>query len=333
MSRRLRIFLTFACSLFASHLLILPTVAQAEIIERILATVNEDIITQTDLEHYAEQLRNGGLSDDLLIPDEATKEAVLKDHAKLLQKMIDAHIIDSEVKKQNLSVPLERVEQEIRGIAKRNGISRDDLKAAVEEKGIKFSKYQDFIKTGLERQSLIEKSITSKIRISEDDVLSQYSITHNDSTDQLFEYTLEHILFLNEKGGPARARERAEFVLKKLRDGGSFEKLASEYSEDPNFTSGGMLGTFKSGEFSRELEGPVQKLAVDDISGIVQTKAGFHILKLVKKHAIPDPKSEKEKEKIRNELYEKSYKKQFQSWLEQLHQDAFIRINQGTLGK
>jgi peptidyl-prolyl cis-trans isomerase SurA len=318
---------------FVLPLVLLPVLltsavrARAEIVERIVAIVNDEIITQTDIDKYATRLKTGGLNDDLLIPDDETRKAVLADRSKLLQKMIEERVIDSDVKKENLSIPIERVEQEIRSIAKRNNVSRDDLKAALKERGIDFAQYQDFIKTGLERQSLIEKEVTGKIKISEDDVLSTYSARHNDAPDQAYEYTLAHIYFLSQRGGEAAAESRAKEVLKKLSEGANFEKLAADASEDPAFEAGGLLGAFKSGELNSELETEVKKLTVGQITGVLPTRGGFHIVKVNKKKFITDPRTEKERDEIRADLYTKSYKKQFQSWLDQLRQDAFVRIN------
>jgi peptidyl-prolyl cis-trans isomerase SurA len=302
-----------------------------EPVERIVAIVNEDIITQSDMSKFAERLKSGSLNDDLLISDESTRQATLKDPEKALNKMIDAKLLDSEVRRQNLGVPMERVEQEIRSIAKHNGISRDELKAALLERGVDFAEYQDFIKTGLERQGLIKNAIASKIKISEDDVIADYLATQGNLNTQSFEYTLAHILFLADtKGGAAaiaKAKDRAILVHQKLRDGASFEKVASESSEDPNFENGGLLGTFKTGELNKELAHAIENLETDEFSGLVRVRSGFEIVRVIKKQMIPDPKLEKEKEKIRSKLYEQAYKKQLQSWLEQLKQEAFIRIN------
>ncbi len=316
------------CFVFLTALLFLiPQASFGEVIERIVAIINDEIVTLTDVDKYADKIKAGGLTDDLLIPNDAAKQDLLKDKKKLLQTMIDEKIIDSEVKRQKLEVPIERVEQEVRSIAKRNDISRDDLKRAVEEKGIRFSQYQDFIKSGLERHALIDRAILSKIKISEDDVMAEYAKVHGDAADQNFEFTIAHILFLTEKGGLKSAQDRAALVLGKLKTGEDFDRIASEYSEDPNFSSGGLLGTFKAGEFSKELEIVVQKMTVGDTSRAIQTKAGLHILKLTKKKLIPDPKIEKAKDEMRGRLYDKAYKKQFQGWLEQVRNEAFIRVN------
>lgn len=316
-----------AVLLFVLWALVVAIEARAEIVERIVAIVNDEIITQTDITKYADRLKSGGLTDDLLITDEATKQELIKDHVKLLKKMIDEKVIDSEVKRQNLSVPIERVEQEIRGIAKRNNVGRDELKAALQERGIQFSVYQDFIKSGLERQSLIEKAITSRIKISEDDVLAALA-SQGEQGEQAFEYTLAHIYFQSEKpGGAAAAKGRAERALKRLKAGESFERVAAETTEDPNYEPGGALGTFKTGELQEGLEKAIHKLSVNDFTDVIPRGSDYQIVRVTKKRLIPDPRTEKQREKTRAQIYERDYKRHFQSWLDQLRQDAFIRIN------
>ena len=314
------------CVSLASQFTSAPN-AQAEVVDRILAIVNDDIITQSDVVDFERRLKNGGLVDDQLVPDEATKQALLKDSAKLLQKVIDSRIIDSEVKKQGLSVPFERVEQEIRNIARRNNMSRDDLKNALQEKGIVFSVYQDFIKTGLERQALVEKSVTSKIKISEDDVLAALISEGKASETQAFEYTIAHILFLNKKAGAEAAAAKAQQAHKKLKEGAAFDRVAADYSNDPDFEIGGLLGTFKSGELSKELETTVAKLSPGEWTLPLPTTGGLHIVRLVKRKLIPDPKLEKEKDRVRALLGEKLFRRQYDIWLEQLRSESFLRLN------
>jgi peptidyl-prolyl cis-trans isomerase SurA len=301
--------------------------ALAETVERIVAVVNDDIITSTDVDKYAARLKTGGLADDLLIPDEATKQALLKDRTKLLETMINAKVIDSEVKKQNLSVPIERVEQEIRKVAKNNNVSREELKSALLERGIPFSDYQDFIKTGLERQGLVEKAIASRIKISEDDVISAYAAKTGSAEQQAFEYTLAHIYFDSSKGGARAARLRADDAFAKLKSGIPFEREAADASEDPGYEQGGLLGVFKTGELKKDLESAVYKLQVGETTNVIPATGGFEIVKVLKKKLIPDPRTEKDREKIRAELYETAFKKQLHDWLAQLRTDAFVRIN------
>ncbi len=300
----------------------------AELVDRIVVIVNEEIITLSDVADFENRLKTGGLVDDQLVPDDATRQALLKDRDVLIKKLIDARLIDAEVKKQGLSVPIERVEQEVRAIAKRNNMQRDDLKNALLEKGISFAVYQDFIKTGLERQSLVEKSVTSKIKISEDDVLAALIADGRASDTQAFEYSIAHIYFLeNKSGGIDGAKTRAAQAIERLKSGAPFDRVAADFSEDPNFEVGGVLGTFKSGELSNELEKSIGKLAPGEWTQPLPTSGGIHIVRMIKRRLIADPRIEKEKDATRARLGEKAFRRQYDIWLELLRSEASIRIN------
>jgi parvulin-like peptidyl-prolyl isomerase len=303
---------------------VLGIAAKAEVIESIIAIVNGAIVTRTDMQKYRDSLKQGTIVDDLLGDN---PQVLLKDDKALLKHMIDEKLVDDEVKKQNLQVTIERVEQEINSIEKRNNITRDQLKEALKKEGTNFSDYQDFIKKRIERQSVIERAITSKIKISDEDVIAAYEQRNGALSSTAAEFKISHILLREGKRSDAEQLKRAEEVMQKLKAGGNFEALASQYSEDPNFNEGGYLGTFKQGEFLKPLEEAVKTLAPGEYAGPVKTKLGYHIVKLLERHVVPDPEFEQKKEQIRNELYQKAFVKQFQFWLEQKRQEAFIRIN------
>jgi peptidyl-prolyl cis-trans isomerase SurA len=302
--------------------------ADPEVVDSIVVIVNDDIITQSDIADFESRLRNGGLVDDQLVPDEAARQVLLKDKDALIKKLIDARLIDGEVKRQGLSIPFERLEQEVRNIAKRNGMQRDELKNALLEKGISFSTYQDFIKTGLERQALVEKSVTSKIKISEDDVIAALIAQGKAADTQAFEFSIAHILFLDSKNrGGEDAKARAGQAYQKLQAGAAFDRVAADSSEDPNFDVGGVLGTFKTGDLSKDLERAILKLSPGGWTEPLPTTGGYHVVRLVKRRLIPDPKIEKEKERARASLGEKAFRRQYEIWLDSLRSDAFIRRN------
>ncbi len=313
--------LVFATAILCSSL------AFAEVVDRILAVVNTEIVLLSDQKAFARKVETGGMIDDLLLFGQ--RQDALKNNRQLqLDYLINEKILDSEIKRLNLSVTIERVEQEIRDIAKKNNVSRADLMNAIKAQGMNPSDYQDFIKTRIERQSLIEQEISSKIRVSDEDVSAQYTRMNPSGNTGIYEYSLAHILFNPRKGGPQAAKDRADEVLKKIRDGASFDVMAEQNSEDPNFTAGGTLGVFKAGEFSAEMEKAVHSLGAGDVSEVVQTRAGFHIIKVLSKKIITDPRFEREKEKIRGQLFEQAFQKHFKNWIETKREESFIRINQ-----
>ncbi len=298
-----------------------------EVVERIVAIVNDDILLQSDVEKYTNTLSKGTIVDDL-ITDEP--KDLLRDREKLVQHLINEKVIEGEIKKRNLQVNFEQVEKEISKIAGRNNISRVQLKDALKEQGTNFSDYQEFIKKRLERQALVEQSVTSKIKISDEEIIAYYMKNKpaNTNVRSSYEFKLAHILFMNEAGLTSTPLKKAERIIERVNSGEPFESLASKYSEDPNFSNGGLLGTFKSGEFLKELEDAAAKLEPGQISKPVVTKTGVHILKVLEKTVIPDPKIEAEKEKIRQTLYQQAFKRQFSFWLDQRRRDSFVRINQ-----
>lgn len=308
-------------------LIFLGTSSSAKIIEQIAVIVNDDIITTSDLETYKDRLKSGALVDETLL-QLSDAELLKKDPKALREHIINEKIIDSQVEKQGFEVTIERVEQEIRSVTQRNGMTRNQLRDALAQQGVKFSDYQAFIKTSLGRQALIDKEVASKIKISDEDISSYYLKEKGIQSSQVFEFNLAHILFLPQNGGEEAAKERASQVLRRLKNSTmSFEKLAAQYSEDPNFAQGGLLGSFKAGEMLKEIEQAVRGLPAGEISGVVRTRVGFHILKVLKRTLVENPEIEKEKNRIRNILYIDAFKKQLQLWLDRQRDEAFIRIN------
>lgn len=298
--------------------------ASAEVVERVEVIINDQVITKTDVEDFSKRLKTGGLVFESLLRMN-DPQVLMKDRKALVNHLVDERILDSEVKKKDLAVTFERVEQEIRNITKKNRITRAQLKQALGEKGVSFSEYQDFIKSSLERQSLIEREVTSKIKISDEDIAAFYA--KKNGTAEVFQYQLAHIVMLPRNGGDEAAKERAEDVVRRLARGESFETLAKQRSEDPNFQEGGALGTFKSGEMAKEMEDAIKNLPVGEISGVVKAKMGYHILKLIKKTLVIDPELERQKDALHDQLFAQAFKSQFRNWLDQKRQEAFIRIN------
>ncbi|MCB0341551.1 MAG: peptidylprolyl isomerase [Pseudobdellovibrionaceae bacterium] len=314
----MKFFVFFICINF-----LLVQLSYAKIVERIVAIVNQEIITLSDIEDFQSRLKKGGLVDQALLKS-VDKNKILANKEALVEQLINERIVDSEIKRLELTVPIERVEQEIRSITRRNGISRDQLKTKLEQEGLKFSEYQDFVKSSLERRSLIEREVSSKIKISDEDVANFYVQNSTNKDTLTFKYTISHILFKPDSQGA----ERAEKVSKKIQSGATFESMASQFSEDPNFSQGGLLGTFALNELSSEFQQAIKLLAENDVTSVVKSPMGFHIIKVNKKVLAPDPHFESNKEQLRESLFAQEFDKQFANWLEQKRQESFIRINE-----
>lgn len=316
-------------NLFVCLFILLSTApaSSSVLVDRITAIVNNEIVTESDLKKFSKKAEQAGTIDDLLLLGRSVSD-LKKDRKLSLDYLINEKILTSEIKRLNLSITIERVEQEIRDIAKRNNMSRSELLAAIKAQGISVADYQDFIKNRVERQSLIEQEISSKIKVSDEDIMAEYLREFPNSKTGSYEYNLSHILFNPRKGGAEAASERAESVYGKLETGLDFNQAAEQNSEDPNFTNGGALGKFRSEDLSGDMKTVVESLEVGKFSKPVRTKSGIHIFKLVGKSVIADANFERQKEKIRSKLFDKHFQKHFANWLENKRDQAFVRINE-----
>lgn len=313
--------------LLLAFFILLPFVAQAEVVERIVAIINNEVILESDFKELQHKMKTPALLDESMMMGKSIDD-LKKDRKVQLDYLINEKIMASEIKRLNHSVTMERVDQEIKDMAQKNHVSVADVLAAFKAQGISTSEYQNFLKEKIEKQSLIESEIISKLRISDDDALAEYLKKNPANKSSVNEFTIAHIFFNPKKGGVEAALKRGQTVLDKLRQGESFETLAEQNSEDPNFTSGGLLGTFKSGEFMKEVEDSIQSLNPGQTTGIVKSRMGFHIVKLLYKKLTTDPKFEREKEHIKSALFEQNFKRQMKNWLQSKREESFVRINE-----
>jgi peptidyl-prolyl cis-trans isomerase SurA len=299
---------------------------RAEVVDRVVAIVNDEVITQSDISAFQKKLKSHGLVDESLLNLYDVKQ-MLSDQKSLINFLIDEKTIDSEIKRQGLVAPIEQVESEIGNIAKARHIDRAQLKAALKKEGVSYSDYQDFMKTSLQRQNLMQKEVSSKIKISDDEVNSYFAAQHPSKGALVYEYNLAHIVFSESNGGSAAALKRAQDVKDKISQGIPFESLAAQSSEDSQFVQGGVFGTFRLSDFNKDVGAVMSKLNAGDVSDVVHMGKDFQIFKVLKKTLVPSPELEEHREEIRRFLTGENFKRQFKSWIEQRKRDSFIRIN------
>lgn len=298
----------------------------AEIVERIIAIVNDEVILLSDVQRFRAKIKNNGLVDDALL-EFYDRKKIAADNKALIDYLIDERLIDSEVRRQGIQAPIERVEGEIRNVTNSRGISREQLKNALKARGVQFSEYQDYIRVGLQRQSLLEREVSSKIKISDDDIATYYVQKKLSNKPLVFELTLAQIVFLSDNGGDAKARERAEQVKARLTSGSNFDALAAQFSEDPHFSQGALFGTFRMGDLIPAVEKSVQHLNTGDVSEVVKMPDGYRIFKVVKKTLVPSPDFERRRGEITSILFRAAFERQYAAWIDKLKKDSYIRVN------
>ena len=154
--------LSISCFLILSTLIF--NLAQAELVEKITAIVNSEIILDSDFKLLQKKIKTSSMIDDSLV-ENGDAHSLVDNKKAQLDYLINEKILDSEVKRLNLNVTMEKVQQEIKEMAKRNNITTDEVLNAIKGQGMSVADYQAFLKTRMERQSLLEMEIISKIRV------------------------------------------------------------------------------------------------------------------------------------------------------------------------
>lgn len=312
-------------TVFLSILFIHPLVNGKEVVNKVIAIVNSDPILQSDLTSFGNRLKKEGSIDDSLALGESIS-SLKSSKEKQLDYLIREKLIESEIKKQNLSVTDDRVESEINNLAKRNNMSRAELNAFIKKQGFTTSEYKETLKAKIERQSFFESEVISKLRITDEDAYNEFRQKNPNYEPSLSEFTIAQIFFSNKLGGREEAERRADKVRSQINSSDSFDKAANIYNEDKGANKNGFLGVFKSGEFNKEIEKTVSNLSDGEISRVIETNQGFHIVKVINKKNSQDPNFLRIKEQIKSYLVEQNFKRQLKNWFESKLQDSYIKI-------
>ncbi|AZZ35262.1 survival protein SurA [Bdellovibrio sp. qaytius] len=330
--KRLAFALTFILSFSTISAFAAPTKEavkdsgkKAELVDKIIATVGSEAVLQSDLNEIPARLKREGSIDETMLLEDKLDDLKTNRSAQL-QYLIREKLVESEIKRQNLSFTEDRVNEEMGNLAKKNQMNRAELDVYLKKQGYNLVDYKKTLKSRLERQSFFETEIVAKLRITDEDAYNEYKNRNPKYKPNVNELKVGMIFFNPRKGTPEEAFKRAEAVYKKLQAGESFEALADKFNEDPNANAGGFLGQFKTGELNADMEKALSRLETGEYSQVVRSSNGFQILKVIDKKVTQDPTFLRYKEQIKAGLVEKNFKRQLKNWFESKKQDAYIKL-------
>ena len=322
--RLLRIQL--ASCLLAVSLLLFPDGTRGEIVERIVAVVNNDVITLSELEEVGKRLFEQVQQSSLPAEREEKRQ---KARRAVLDQLIENKLLEQEIKNRKVEVSERDVDSAIEQILQQNQVSENELKGILAKDGITLSTYRRRIHDDLGKMRLINREIKSKIVLKEEDVRKNYQ-------DRLARFTepaevkVQQIFFvipqLATEEQVASIRKEALSILERARRGEDFAELAGKYSQAPEAREGGVLGFFKHKELRPELEEAAFKLQPGEVSGLIKSPEGLHILRVLeRKGGEPKPFAEVQNQ-VQDEMMQAESEKQFQEWMKALKAKAYIEI-------
>ena len=295
------------------------------VVDRIVAVVNQEIITLSELEKWIEPLQKEITSEDRL----HRKEQLQEFRRKILEQLIEEKLIDQEVRRFGIKVTSKEMEGVIEEIKRRNGFTQEDMEKALAREGLTVEAFKKQVEKGLQRKKLLQSAVKTIPRPGEKE-LKEFYQRNADGYRTPVSFRPGHILFVIPKGAtPEEIRDikkKCQKVLDKIRRGEDFRELALLYSEDVSAKEGGDLSYFKKGDLLPVLEKEILRLNVGEVSGIVRTEFGFHIVKLYERKGGNPLPFEEVKENVEAEYYTLETEKAFKNYLATLKEKSIIEI-------
>ncbi len=305
--------LIISCALFLSW---------QEIVEEIVAIVNDDVIT---LSEYKRE--HDGMSQVLRaqVSGEEFDRQYERMKKELLNTMVTNMLLLQEARKKGFDVK-EQVRLQIENIKKESSINSDEeLRRALQQQGLV---YEEWIRA-MEERSLRDNVIFAEVRrniVLDDSEIVNYYKLHPEELTEPMEYKLRAIYISPEGKSEEEVEAKKREIDEKMQAGEKLADLAGQYSEGPGKESQGDLGSFKQGQLEKTLEQAVEKLKVGEMTSWLNVRNGWFLLQLDEKKESRLKSFEEARKEIEEKLFNQKSQKGLEKYLKELEEKSFIKI-------
>ncbi|MFH1856832.1 MAG: peptidylprolyl isomerase [Candidatus Omnitrophota bacterium] len=295
---------------------------KAEIIDKVIAVVNNEVITQSELDRllypiYA-QYKEMYNEQELAAKMEAARN-------ELLTQMIEDKLILNAAEKKGITIDEEEAKNYLNDIKNKFG-GDDAFKEALVSQGLSVDMLKKRYREQLMMKKIFEREVKSKIVILPTQVQEYYQ-QHVDEFKEPETVVLRMITLKVSKPEDKEAvLEKAKEVKKKIDAGEKFDELAKQFSEDASAIEGGLVGYVKKGQFMQQIDEAVFKLEAGGVSDIIESELGFHIFKVDEKIPSHTRQFSEARTEIENMFYQEKINQRFEEWMGELKKGAYISI-------
>lgn len=292
--------------------LALSNSAAARVVEQLIAVVNGEPYTLSNISDFAKQkMARSFPSGDLAQINAADRE--------VLEQFITEKLLEAEIREAGITVTDAEVDQYIDKVKQNNRLSDEDFKTVLSREGQTLASYRKSVKAELERSDLIARQVRRKVNITDEDVERYYKL-NGDNYRADDRARIRHILFSLPGSGDetqvANASTKAKEVHQRIKAGEDFATLARQFSQGAGSSDGGDIGWVKRGTLIPGLEEVAfNKLKVGQVSEPFRTSMGLHIVKLEARDRGSQLPLSKVAPQIKEELTSKALEERFLSWL------------------
>ncbi len=294
----------------------------ASLLDRIVAAVNEEVITWSELMNTiiidGRQMLSGMTGTERQEKIRELERPVLNGLIEMKLQLQVAHRMD-------LDVSESEIDGAINDIRKKYGLTEEDLMNSLKNEGLNREDYRKRLGDQILLQKVINFAVRNNVVVSDKEAEQHYN-ENMDKYDVEEKLRIRQIFFVlpgvstEKKALEARARE----IVNRIRGGEDFAQLAREYSEDPSSEFGGDLGFIRRGSALKEVEDAAAELHIGEVSNPFWSSAGLHIIKLEDK--VEGGDLDKIKSEIKEALFQRTFEEKYREWKAELREKSYIEI-------
>lgn len=314
--------------------LFLAQLSYADIVDRVVAQVNNDVITLSEVNLEGKALLQRVM--DTVSPQERD-EALQQVRKKIIDKLIEKKLMEQEAEKANISVSDAEVELAFNRILEMNNLTPESFREQLAAMGMDEALYMEDLKVQVLSSKLVNQEIRSKVIIPEEKIIDYYDTHYTKRMKGGGFYLLQIGINWDDtkeegSGIPTTkeaARQKAEKIRGLAMNGGDFEELAKQNSNLPSAPDGGDIGILKGDDMSTKMYEVISQTEKDSVTPIIETSSGFQFFKVLANkqgEIVTRAPYAAVKEKIHEILYKEAMEERYNQWLEQVKSRAFIKI-------
>jgi len=309
---------SYILALTVGLLCLFPGHSRGATVDRILATIDDQVITVADY-----RLFHKGLSDR---PSDDTIDE------KVLRQLMEEKMIALEAKRRGMDAPDNEVERMIEEFKTQNNFSVEDLETFLKDDGIDLGKFRTIVKERILISQVLSSDVDAKVVVTEQEVEEYYVLHKREFLDSPEYVELNAIFFLIREGSSLTEitdmKRRALRIVALLRDGDNFERLVDEYSDEPLKSHRGVLGRFARGALISPLDQKAFSMKEREISDPIWVGDGVFILQLISKSEETYKPLDQVRKTIYDTLFRQRREKVFNDWIKALWEKASVKIYQ-----
>lgn len=298
--------------------------AFGEVVDGIAAVVNNKVITYSQIEQAERLLTEQGRF-SMADSEETRRE-------KVVEFLIENELVSQRAEEIGVLVNSDELDAALTDIKQRNNlISDEQLKAAVNQEGGTWDEFLEEIRRQIKVAKLMNREVRAQIEITEEEIAAYYQ-DHSGEFDSVPPSAHVRQILLKVEPDASEAeiqniQEKAVALVQELREGADFTTIAQQYSEHPSAESGGELGTFKEGDLAAPYN-IAFTMEAGEISDPARSDLGFHIIYVEEKSGGAEASFNQAQNTIRRKLYEEKSITQYQQWMDELKELAYIEIKE-----